>query len=905
MGVSGLAVPLFFLCLGATAVSQNITSQIVVTGRSLAVEPATNNFAAPGGVTTFLTTYDGGNGQPLFPFSGEAKPMFLGSSNYVTDYEGHLGILDPTGFLVNYGEMVVSNMPVGIDSDGDGLPDFLEKNLGSSFSVDAADREDWRFDGNTNNSEWTLSFSRAANAYQGSYTLRKKTDLNNPEKIWNGNFQLKGGTGTVTFATNTRTFSFSTASFDTIYPESNSGAGSYGVTTSGQILASGFWMDSSFGTNHRVYINPFLVQRIGSTNRGRAVLYAADGHPPADASSTPYPDYTEFHLEVTNLPASLTQTPSASSGFPWNDDFSSTNSSANYLDFRYSHFARFDVAGNRLNLVADANPYGETYGNLSIYSPPHLLLPLNSSWDISFQVSLPAPTTDLYYRGVGVSLTPENETYDIANFGATIYSFELGQDNWPQAETFLATYARKDWAEDPSLGLETQVNFTSAFLRFSYNSTTKVLSTSYDSNVSSTTRTWTFYDQLNLDPADPTSAAAGIGLTSNSQIRLGLWADAFVTNSIPSGQIWVDSLSVTQKQAQTISFGPLPAKAVGDVPFNLTATASSSLPVVFTSSDPSMAEIAASTVTVKSPGLVMITASQAGNGTYEATTATQKLMIIGSAMSLPLSEDFSSLTPNRYYFHGDPATGHQLQVTNGTLRFSANQGGTYDTAAATGPNLSLPLSSSWTVSVDATMPGGAWSPQYVGIYLTLLKNDDSFSDYFTQGTNRIKATSLKLLREGASTSTYVNAHNYDPATAWDFEGPTNALGSVSRTVTLRWTHSAAEKKLQAWYDPDTTTHAAQGWVLLHEFSTDPGIANSLGQKWSLNLSSDSLILSLSGTSLDSTVGQDIYFDNLSVSSGIFPLLPPTLLRKPGQALYLSVSPRDTGTYSYVWTEDVS
>ena len=177
--------------------------------------------------------------------------------------------------------------------------------------------------------------------------------------------------------------------------------------------------------------------------------------------------------------------------------------------------------------------------------PSHdMLLPPNSSWDISFQVSLPAPTTDLYYRGVGVSLAPENGTYDIANFGATIYSFELGQDNWPQAETFLATYARKDWAEDPSLGLETQVNFTSAFLRFSYNSSTKVLSTSYDSNVSSPTRTWTSYDQLNLDPADPTSAAAGIGLTSNSQIRLGLWADAFVTNSITSGGIWIDQLSV-------------------------------------------------------------------------------------------------------------------------------------------------------------------------------------------------------------------------------------------------------------------------------------------------------------------------------------------------------------------------
>ena len=583
MRFAGVACGTVFLGLALPAWTQDITSQIVVTGRSLAVEPATNNFAAPGGVTTFLTTYDGGNGQPLFPFSGEAKPMFLGSSNYVTDYEGHLGILDPTGSLVNYGEMVISNMPVGIDSDGDGLPDFLEKNLSSTFTVDATDREDWRFDGNTNNSEWTLSFSRFANDYQGSYTLRKKTDPNNPDKIWNGNFQLKGGTGTVTFATNTRTFSFSTASFDTIYPESNSGAGTYGVTTSGQILASGFWMNSSFGPAHRVYINPFLIQRIGTSERGRAVLYAADGHPPANASSTAYPDYTEFHLEVTNLPASLTQTPNSSSTLPWNDDFSSTNSSANYLDFRYSHFAQFEIADGRLNLVANANPYGGNYGNLSIYSPPHLLLPLNSSWDISFQVSLPAPTADTYYQGVGVSLAPENDAYDIANFGATLYSFELGQENWPQVETFLATYARKDWVEDSALGLVTPVNFTSAFLRFSYNSATKVLSTYYDSNVSSPTRTWTSYDELNLDPADPTSAAADIGLTSNSRIRMALWADAYRSDGLATENIWLDNFSVTGSFA-----GTAPAISSSGQPLSTLASVGQpvSFSVIATGTDP-------------------------------------------------------------------------------------------------------------------------------------------------------------------------------------------------------------------------------------------------------------------------------------------------------------------------------
>ena len=543
----------FFATLTVPAQAQ-VTSQINVTSRSLAVEPATNNFAAPEGVTTFLTTYDGWNGWPLYPFSGEVRPLYLGSTEYVTDYEGHLGIMDPSNVLVNYGELVISNMPVATDSDGDGLPNFLEVNLASSFSVDATDREDYRFDGNTNNSEWTLTFAKSAGSSQGNYTLKKKSDPNNPEKIWNGNYHLKGATGPLVFNTNNKTFSFTIDSYDRVYPETNHATGAYGITQTGQLLMHGFWMESSLGTNQKKYINPFLAQRIASGDRGRAVLYSSDGHPynPADPSTTPYPDYTEFHLELSNFPASITQTPTALSALPWNDEFTSSNSSANYLDFRNSHFAGLEVSGGKLSLTASANQYGDAYGNLSIYSPPHLLLPLSASWDISVQVGLPTPD-GAYYKGVGVSLTPENETYDIANFGATVYSFELGQDNDPATPgTFLATHARRDWMPDSNLSQVTSVNFNTTYLRFAYDASTKILSSYYDSNVSSPTRSWSLYQELDLDPTDPNSVAGSLGLTSSSQIRMALWADAFVTNAISTNQIWMDSLSITQKQIEGI-----------------------------------------------------------------------------------------------------------------------------------------------------------------------------------------------------------------------------------------------------------------------------------------------------------------------------------------------------------------
>ena len=158
--ISGIG---FFLLIAShLTFSQEVTSPIIVTSRSLAVEPATNNSAFPGGITTFLTTYDGGNGLPLFPFSGEAKPIFPGSSDYVTDYEGHLGILDPNGPRVNYGEIVISNMPVGMDADGDSLPDFSEISQSGTFTTTGADREDWRYDDQPGNSSWIFSFTHVS-----------------------------------------------------------------------------------------------------------------------------------------------------------------------------------------------------------------------------------------------------------------------------------------------------------------------------------------------------------------------------------------------------------------------------------------------------------------------------------------------------------------------------------------------------------------------------------------------------------------------------------------------------------------------------------------------------------------------------------------------------------------------
>jgi hypothetical protein len=87
-----------------------------------------------------------------------------------------------------------------------------------------------------------------------------------------------------------------------------------------------------------------------------------------------------------------------------------------------------------------------------------------------------------------------------------------------------------------------------------------------------------------------------------------------------------------EKAAQTISFGAIPNKSTSSPSFALVATASSGLPVSFTSSNPSVATVSGSTVTIVGAGTTVITATQSGNVDYlAAAQAVQSLTVTGSA----------------------------------------------------------------------------------------------------------------------------------------------------------------------------------------------------------------------------------------------------------------------------------
>jgi autotransporter-associated beta strand protein len=84
---------------------------------------------------------------------------------------------------------------------------------------------------------------------------------------------------------------------------------------------------------------------------------------------------------------------------------------------------------------------------------------------------------------------------------------------------------------------------------------------------------------------------------------------------------------------QTIAFEPLPDKTTADAPFALTATASSGLPVSYASSDPAVAEISGSTVTIKTGGSAVITASQAGDANYLPAADVQQTLTVNATFA--------------------------------------------------------------------------------------------------------------------------------------------------------------------------------------------------------------------------------------------------------------------------------
>ncbi len=106
---------------------------------------------------------------------------------------------------------------------------------------------------------------------------------------------------------------------------------------------------------------------------------------------------------------------------------------------------------------------------------------------------------------------------------------------------------------------------------------------------------------------------------------------------------------VIGKATQTISFAPLDSVEADVGSFELTATASSGLPISYNSSTPSVATVSGNLLTVVGVGEAIITASQDGNMNFEAAAPVEQLLTVlpadlaGALIYEPFGQPLGSL----------------------------------------------------------------------------------------------------------------------------------------------------------------------------------------------------------------------------------------------------------------------
>jgi hypothetical protein len=138
----------------------------------------------------------------------------------------------------------------------------------------------------------------------------------------------------------------------------------------------------------------------------------------------------------------------------------------------------------------------------------------------------------------------------------------------------------------------------------------------------------------------PSSASASIGLGYVDAGRFLSLSDASAspavstdteTNSIATRPATGQLYSFVPPAPQTITFSVLSTRIFGDLPFTLTASASSGLPVSFASSNTAVATVTGNTVTIVGAGAATITASQSGNLFFSSAPPVDQTLTVNKA----------------------------------------------------------------------------------------------------------------------------------------------------------------------------------------------------------------------------------------------------------------------------------
>jgi ribosomal protein S11 len=203
-----------------------------------------------------------------------------------------------------------------------------------------------------------------------------------------------------------------------------------------------------------------------------------------------------------------------------------------------------------------------------------------------------------------------------------------------------------------------------------------------------------------LGGTDSADLSGGSAVFSNLLIASPVAGDTLIaTLSLnpalaPPLNLTASSSPFTDLTNQTISFTPITGAQYALTQLTLSATASSGLPVTFSSPTPSVCSVSGNTLSLLIPGTCIVYASQAGNSSYSPNVAAQSFAVRSVTQTISFT----------------PITGKQYALTQLTLSATASSGlpvafssSTTSVCSVSGSTLSLLTPG--TCVVVASQPG--------------------------------------------------------------------------------------------------------------------------------------------------------------------------------------------------------
>ncbi|MCD9019810.1 CARDB domain-containing protein [Parachryseolinea silvisoli] len=284
-----------------------------------------------------------------------------------------------------------------------------------------------------------------------------------------------------------------------------------------------------------------------------------------------------------------------------------------------------------------------TLNTVSNLTPPRATSPPAGSRNISGTAKLPgeidAPDIPLLlYDGatlVQLLYTDAAGNYSFTNLAAKTYTLipAVAQDNFIVDQAYSLDVSAMNIEANILIDIG-DIDVTIIFIQLSQTITFNALSDKvytdapFDPLASASSGLPVTYESSDTDIAEINGSLIVIRGVGTVTITASQEGNSAYEPAPPVSQ----SLTVN-KAPQIITFGNLATKKPDDVDFALTATASSSLPVTFTSSNPAVATVEDNMVSLHGEGETDITASQEGDEHFLAATPVTRTLRVSSVVT--------------------------------------------------------------------------------------------------------------------------------------------------------------------------------------------------------------------------------------------------------------------------------